>query len=261
MCSSDLGQIFRKEGYGGSGIDGLTKAAGVTNGAFYGHFRSKSEAFRETVLTGLEELRLAIAQLKADKGGGWLSAFASYYLGTKRVCDLGQSCALPSLSPEVMRADDETRQAYQQELQRLIAEVYRYANMDYLFLRSLRLVFLVWLVVSYDIACQWAKNLRDRMGLYPHELQTALEGFLSLVFLVPKFHLPAHIASCQIEYSFNLTRWVGRTDGEAPERGWSRFNSVATQTKEMGPGSRRDTLDDHFGDWNWKKTVGLGKCQ
>ncbi|KAG1795019.1 uncharacterized protein HD556DRAFT_1442348 [Suillus plorans] len=26
----------------------------------------------------------------------------------------------------------------------------------------------------------------------------------------------------------------------------------------MGPGSRRDTLDDHFGDWNWKKLVGLG---
>ncbi|KAG1788560.1 uncharacterized protein HD556DRAFT_1447770 [Suillus plorans] len=26
----------------------------------------------------------------------------------------------------------------------------------------------------------------------------------------------------------------------------------------MGPGSRRDTLDDHFGDWNWKKSVGLG---
>ena len=26
----------------------------------------------------------------------------------------------------------------------------------------------------------------------------------------------------------------------------------------MGPGSRRDTLDDHFGDRNWKKTTGLG---
>ncbi|KAG1852516.1 hypothetical protein F4604DRAFT_1933664 [Suillus subluteus] len=26
----------------------------------------------------------------------------------------------------------------------------------------------------------------------------------------------------------------------------------------MGPGSRRDMLDDHFGDWNWKKLVGLG---
>ena len=38
------GQLFRREGYGGSGIDGLTRGAGVTNGAFYGHFRSKSEA-------------------------------------------------------------------------------------------------------------------------------------------------------------------------------------------------------------------------
>jgi len=26
----------------------------------------------------------------------------------------------------------------------------------------------------------------------------------------------------------------------------------------MGPGSCCDTLDDHFGDWNWKKTVAFG---
>jgi hypothetical protein len=131
--------------------------------------------------------------------------------------------------------------------------------MDFLFLRSLHQTALVTIVVSYDIACQWSVNLRERMNSYPHWLQHTLDGMLSVVFLVPKFHLAAHIASCQIEYSFNLTRWVGRTDGEAPERGWSHFNNVATQTKEMGPGSRRDTLDDHFSDWNWKKTLRLGK--
>jgi hypothetical protein len=27
----------------------------------------------------------------------------------------------------------------------------------------------------------------------------------------------------------------------------------------MGPGSRHDTLDDYFGDWNWKKVIGLGE--
>ncbi|KAJ8580368.1 hypothetical protein M405DRAFT_697263, partial [Rhizopogon salebrosus TDB-379] len=26
----------------------------------------------------------------------------------------------------------------------------------------------------------------------------------------------------------------------------------------MGPGSRCDTLDDHFGDWNWKRVTQLG---
>jgi AcrR family transcriptional regulator len=117
------GRLFRQEGYGGSGIDGLTKAAGVTNGAFYGHFKSKSEAFQAAVLAGLDELRLGITALKAQKGKGWLEAFVSYYLGPKRTCALGQSCALPSLSPDVMRADAETRDAYQAELRRIVAEV------------------------------------------------------------------------------------------------------------------------------------------
>ena len=26
----------------------------------------------------------------------------------------------------------------------------------------------------------------------------------------------------------------------------------------MGPGTHHDTLDDHWGAWNWRKLVGLG---
>jgi AcrR family transcriptional regulator len=117
------GQVFREEGYGGASIDALTKAAGVTNGAFYGHFKSKSAAFRTAVLSGLEELRQGIAALKADRPRDWLKAFVDYYLGDKRTCKLGESCALPSLSADVMRADDETRGAYTKELKRVIEEV------------------------------------------------------------------------------------------------------------------------------------------
>jgi AcrR family transcriptional regulator len=117
------GRLFRKEGYGGSGIDGLTRAAGVTNGAFYGHFKTKSEAFQIAVVAGLEELRLAVVELKAGRGKRWLKIFIDFYLGPKRTCEIGQSCALPSLSPEVMRADLETRRAYETELRRIIEEV------------------------------------------------------------------------------------------------------------------------------------------
>jgi TetR/AcrR family transcriptional regulator, transcriptional repressor for nem operon len=117
------GRLFRKEGYGGSGIDGLTRAAGVTNGAFYGHFKTKSEAFRIAVLAGLEELRAGISGLKREQGNGWLTSFVDFYLGPKRTCDLGHSCALPSLSPDVMRADAETRSAYEAQLLRIIDEV------------------------------------------------------------------------------------------------------------------------------------------
>ncbi|MCP3711137.1 TetR/AcrR family transcriptional regulator [Paraburkholderia sp. CNPSo 3274] len=113
-------RLFRRDGYGGSGIDGLTREAGVTNGAFYGHFKSKGEAFRTVVLAGLEQLRLAVADLKTSHGKRWLKTFIGLYLGPKRTCDIGESCALPSFSPEMVRADAETREAYETELRRLI---------------------------------------------------------------------------------------------------------------------------------------------
>ncbi|KAF9462998.1 hypothetical protein BDZ94DRAFT_1259836 [Collybia nuda] len=134
----------------------------------------------------------------------------------------------------------------------------RYVNMDFLFFSSLLGSALIEFVVSYDIVCQWSIKLWERMNKYPQHLRFGPDGVRHFVFLVPKFHLPAHVMACQTPFSFNFNAHVGRTDGEAPERGWSHINPVATSTREMGPGSRQDTLDDHFGDWNWKKTVLMG---
>ncbi|KAJ7763733.1 hypothetical protein B0H16DRAFT_1311081, partial [Mycena metata] len=133
----------------------------------------------------------------------------------------------------------------------------RYINMDYIFLRSIAGTELIRFVVSYNIACQWHINIWLRMLGYKNE-EIMFQGTRYIVFLVPKFHLPAHIEECNLKFSFNLTKNVGQTDGEAPERGWSNANPLATSTMEMGPGSRRDTLDDHFNDWNHKKIIGLG---
>ncbi|KAG6916283.1 hypothetical protein DXG01_007524 [Tephrocybe rancida] len=127
----------------------------------------------------------------------------------------------------------------------------RYVNMDYFFFSSLKQNSPRKLIVSYDIACQWARYLKDRASTYGDEDYPRHE----FVFLVPKFHLPAHRPECHVNFSFNFTRHVGRTDGEAPERGWAAINAVSNSTKEMGPGSRRDTLDDHFGDYNWRKVM------
>jgi hypothetical protein len=137
--------------------------------------------------------------------------------------------------------------------------ILRYTNMDFLFFSTLRRCCVDVLNISYDIACQWHKHLWQRMSAMPPNLQ--LEHANKFVqFFVPKFHLPAHILKCQSSFSFNFSKHVGRTDGEATERGCYNINPIASSTKEMGPGSRRDTLDDHFGDWNWKKLVGLGMC-
>ncbi|KAJ7438372.1 hypothetical protein B0H11DRAFT_1752825 [Mycena galericulata] len=134
----------------------------------------------------------------------------------------------------------------------------RYINMDYMFFRSIAGTDLVRFFVSYDIACQWHINIMNRMASYEAELQI-VDDKKFLVFLVPKFPLPAHIEECNLKFSFNLTPEVGQTDGEAPERGWANANPLAGSTREMGPGARRDMLNEHFNDWNWKKIVALGK--
>ena len=111
---------FKKGGYSGIGVDGLAKEAGVTSGAFYVHFKSKAEAFKASVVEGLEEVQHTLISLKKEHGTKWWTEFASIYMGQKRTCDLNKSCAMQSLTPEVGRFDDEAKMLYENELQKII---------------------------------------------------------------------------------------------------------------------------------------------
>lgn len=117
------GRGFRRLGFGGVGVDGLAKEAGVTSGAFYGHFPSKAEAFKAASVAGLAQLREAIEDLRAKDGDAWLEKFVDFYLSVRRTCDPGDSCALQSLTGEVARADPDTKAAYEAELLKVVEAV------------------------------------------------------------------------------------------------------------------------------------------
>ncbi|KAG6884960.1 hypothetical protein C0992_005568, partial [Termitomyces sp. T32_za158] len=123
--------------------------------------------------------------------------------------------------------------------------------------RSLFKLHLSTIYLSYDIACQWSIYLKICMLELDHKF-LIFDDKVYVKFVVPKFHLPAHVARCRSNFSLNYTVGAGRTDGEAPERGWAEVNPLASSTKEMGPGSRRDCLDAHFGDYNWRKVMSMG---
>lgn len=128
--------------------------------------------------------------------------------------------------------------------------------MDFIILSALFPCLLLWILISYDIACQWKINFSDRMLGLP---ELHLPATCTVDFGIPKCHVPGHKTECQTPHSLNLKKGVARTDGEGIERNWPEVNAIASSTKEMGPGSRHDTLDDHLGHHNWRKTVGLGK--
>jgi nuclear transport factor 2 (NTF2) superfamily protein/AcrR family transcriptional regulator len=113
------GRGFRRHGYGGAGVDALAREAGVTSGAFYGHFRSKSEAFRASLVAGLEDLRGGIEHLRGERGADWLEELVDFYVGERRTCDVGESCALQVLTVDAARADDTTRAAFEAEWLRI----------------------------------------------------------------------------------------------------------------------------------------------
>ncbi|KDR81126.1 hypothetical protein GALMADRAFT_61075 [Galerina marginata CBS 339.88] len=132
----------------------------------------------------------------------------------------------------------------------------RYANMDYLFAMVLQFIFITLVLISYDIACQWFINLFRRAADWPEELR--LRPAMTFIPAIPKLHEPMHEAKDHQVYSLNFIKGCGHSDCECPERIWSPHNALGNSTKTMGPGSRQDVLDDHFGFWNWLKYIGLG---
>ncbi|KAJ7839774.1 hypothetical protein B0H13DRAFT_2417357 [Mycena leptocephala] len=135
----------------------------------------------------------------------------------------------------------------------------RYLNMDYMFFMSLAGSPIKRLYVSYDIACQWHKNISERMKIFDFDDVQFKDGEKYVVFPDPEVPSPRPHRALQhhVLLQPHTVRW--RTDGEAPERGWANANRLASSTSISGPGARRDKLDTHFQDWNWKKIVGLGK--
>jgi hypothetical protein len=129
--------------------------------------------------------------------------------------------------------------------------------MDYIFLSAIAGLMFVTILSSYDIACQWLINFWTRVLTMPEHLKPTISPN-NLKAKIPKFHFDAHGKKNHAQYSFAFTRGAGRIDGEGIERLWATLKGAAAQTTEMGPGARRDTLDDFCGWSNWRKMVAIG---
>ena len=112
--------------------------------------------------------------------------------------------------------------------------------------------------MSYDIACQYSKKFPHRVAKYPEDMRLSISKE-RVEFVVPEFHIQGHGDKCRAQYSFRFREHMGRTDGENVERGWAIFNPLSMATKEMGSGSRRDTLNYHFADSNFQRILSFGE--
>jgi TetR/AcrR family transcriptional regulator, transcriptional repressor for nem operon len=108
---------FRRDGINSVGVVPLMKAAGLTHGAFYTHFKSK-EALVEAVLAeGVEENFEHLS--KAAQSGG-LAAVVNAYLSPVHRDNPEMGCPAAALGIELARHPKESRRAFTHGLDRML---------------------------------------------------------------------------------------------------------------------------------------------
>ncbi|KAF8174535.1 hypothetical protein K438DRAFT_1908885 [Mycena galopus ATCC 62051] len=130
----------------------------------------------------------------------------------------------------------------------------RFCNMDFILFSTLANIIILYLILSYDIACQYFKKFWTQMAELPSWMHLTLHHE-NVWFKVPNFHLPPHLPACHSPFSFHYMWGAGRTHGETIEQNWEFTNGAAASTKVMGLGTRHATLEDLFGFHNWRRTV------
>jgi AcrR family transcriptional regulator len=104
---------FRSKGIAASGLAGIMSEAGLTNGAFYPHFQSKTELVRECMVTAMESQSKQVQELMAEGG---LEAIIAAYLSPEHRDHPENGCPAAALLPEIARESQETRTLYEEHL-------------------------------------------------------------------------------------------------------------------------------------------------
>ena len=109
----EAGRLFREKGFDGVSVAEVMKAAGVTHGGFYGHFRSKDDLIAHAIA------HAEGSQPVAGDVGAWIDA----YLSTSHRNDPEHGCMTAAVSGLMRDQAPEARAAMAQKLAAQIRSV------------------------------------------------------------------------------------------------------------------------------------------
>jgi hypothetical protein len=111
-------------------------------------------------------------------------------------------------------------------------------------------------LICYDVMCQWSVHMKERVaGSRYLEIPDGLELRLGIGL----FHIHGHQDACLARYSPSFIEGGRQIDGETIETLWAPLNEISRSTRGMSTSHRREVIDDHMNDSNWKKLIDLGR--
>lgn len=111
---------FRKDGIAASGLAGIMSEAGLTNGAFYAHFTSKSEMIEKSIERATDE---QWQQFEKEIESGRLLDIIRAYLSEQHRDHTDSGCPSAALLPEISRQEPAARHVYTESVKRLLNAV------------------------------------------------------------------------------------------------------------------------------------------
>ena len=109
-------RLFRERGIDGIGVADLMKAAGLTHGGFYGHFKSKEDLVAQACARAVSRMRQNWTNVIDQATGDPLEALAATYLTPKHRDGTGRGCPMAALGSEIARQGPPVRRAFTDEL-------------------------------------------------------------------------------------------------------------------------------------------------
>jgi len=111
---------FRADGIAASGLARVMQDAGLTNGAFYPHFQSKTQLVRESLAAALDDQARQMGEVLAAEG---LEGLIAAYLSPEHRDNPQIGCATAALAAEIAREPPETRAVYTERAATLAKQV------------------------------------------------------------------------------------------------------------------------------------------
>jgi TetR/AcrR family transcriptional repressor of nem operon len=115
------GRRFKQDGIDGSGLATVMSDAGLTNGAFYAHFKSKEDLVANVLAEQLRAQRQSFDEQPSDRAG--LDAFVRAYLSPEHRDQFADGCPSAALLDEIARRPTATRDAFTDELMGVVDDI------------------------------------------------------------------------------------------------------------------------------------------
>ena len=114
---SAAARLFRQNGIRATGVDAISRSAGLTHGAFYSQFASKEALAGEAIRLALSRSR-RVWQRAADRkrGSAAFRGIVAGYLSPDHRDAPGRGCVVAALGPSIARQPRKVREAFTTEL-------------------------------------------------------------------------------------------------------------------------------------------------